>query len=88
MQPSRLIAAAALAVAAAALSGCGFKEDDPEMEDALYWAREFKAEQPEVSRAIAKECEKELTASPYFTRDGALQLFTCVRTKAEARGLA
>ncbi len=86
MPSPRLIAAAALAVAT--LSGCGFRTDDPEMEEALYWAREFKAEQPEESRAIAKECEKELTASPYFTRDGALQLFTCVRTKAEARGLA
>ena len=72
-----------------ALSGCGYGlEEDPEMEDALYWARDFKAEQPDVSRAIARECEKELTANPYFTRDGSLQLFQCIRAKAEARGYA
>ena len=72
-----------------ALSGCGYGlGDDPEMEEALYWARDFKAEQPELSRAIAKECEKELTANPYFTREGSLQLFNCIRREAEARGHA
>jgi hypothetical protein len=73
-----------------AVTACGYSMtgDDPEMEEALAWARDFKAEQPEVSRAIAKECERELTASPYFSRDGAMQLFTCVRRKAEDRGYA
>jgi hypothetical protein len=71
------------------VSSCGYGfSDDPEMEEALYWAREFKADQPEISRAIAKECEKELTSSPYFTREGALQLFQCIRGKAEAQGYA
>lgn len=79
----------ALLLIAAGVSACGFSlGEDPEMEEALYWARDFKAEQPEVSRAIAKECEKELTSSPYFTRDGALQLFQCIRREAEARGYA
>ena len=76
-------------ISAAALAGCGYGlGDDPEMEEALYWAREFKAENPEVSWAIAKGCEKELTSSPYFTRDGALQLFQCIRREAEAQGYA
>ena len=79
----------ALIIAAAALAGCGYSlGPDPEMEEALDWARWFKAEQPEISRAIAKECEKELTANPYFTREGSLQLFTCIRSKAEQRGYA
>lgn len=78
-----------LLLLAAVLSGCGYRlGEDPEMEDALYWARDFKAEHPEVSRAIAKECEKELTSSPYFTREGALQLFQCIRREAEAQGYA
>jgi hypothetical protein len=78
-----------LATATLALSACGYSlAPDPEMEEALQWARWFKAEQPDRSRAIAKACEKELTASPYFARDGALQLFTCIRREAEAQGLA
>lgn len=78
-----------LLLLAAALSGCGYGlGDDPEMEQALDWAREFKAERPEVSRAIARECEKDLTSSPYFSRDGALQLFQCIRREAEAQGYA
>ena len=71
------------------LAGCGYGlGDDPEMDQALEWSREFKAHQPEVSRAIAKECEKTLTSSPYWTRQGALELFQCIRREAEAKGYA
>ena len=73
--------------ATAALSACGFRMDDPEMDEALAWARDFKAEQPELSRAIARQCEPRLTASPY-SRDGALQLFQCIRAEAQAQGHA
>jgi hypothetical protein len=85
-----LAAAGFVAIAALlawALTLGGFRVEDPEMEEALYWAREFKAEQPELSRAIAKQCEPRLTASPY-SRDGALQLFQCIRAEAEAQGHA
>jgi hypothetical protein len=71
------------------LASCGYGlGEDPEMEAALYWARDFKAEHPELSRTIAKKCEKELTSSPYFTRSGSLQLFQCIRREAEALGYA
>ena len=71
------------------LAGCGYGlSDDPEVEQALEWAREFKADQPEISRTIAKQCEKKLTSSPYWTRQGALELFQCIRREAEAQGYA
>jgi hypothetical protein len=63
---------------------CGYAlAQDTELTDSLSWAREFKADQPEVARAIAQDC---MTAGSSFTRDGALQLFTCVRREAQARG--
>ena len=85
-----LSAAGFVAIAALlawALTLGGFRVEDPEMEEALTWAREFKAEQPELSRTIARQCEPRLTASPY-TRDGALQLFQCIRAEAQAQGHA
>lgn len=72
-----------------ALSACGYTiADDSELTEALYRAREFKAAQPEAARAIARGCIKEQASSPYFTRDAALQLLTCVRREAEAQGYA
>ena len=72
----------ALLLAAATLSACGYREEDPELDAALAWTREFKAEQPELSRELAKQCEQELTENPYFNRDAALQMFQCMRAKA------
>jgi hypothetical protein len=72
-----------------ALCACGYAiAEDPELTDALYWVREFKAEQPDAARAIALGCKDRLTASAYLSRDGALQLFTCIRREAEAQGYA
>lgn len=68
----------------AALSACGFREDDPELDEALGWVRNFNAEQPDLSRSIARECEKTLTSNPYFDRNASLQLFQCMRAKYEA----
>lgn len=66
----------------------GFDVDDPQLEEAMYWARDFTAEQPEVTRALATKCARARAPSPYFTRDGAFQLFQCVRDAAQARGFA
>ena len=70
-----------------ALTLGGYRVEDPEMDEALYWAQDFKDEQPELLRAIAQQCKPRLTASPY-SRDGALQLFQCIRAEAEAQGHA
>ena len=81
----RTLALLALAFASA---GCGFRlEEDPELEEAAYWAREFKAAHPELVREIGPQCGKEIARSAY-TRDGALALFNCIRSKAQERGLA
>ena len=72
-----------------ALTACGYTlAEDRELMDALAWTRAFKAEQPEVARALAQGCAKELTSSAYLNRDGALQLFPCIRREAEAQGYA
>ena len=72
-----------------ALTACGYTiAEDTELTAAISWAREFKAEQPEVSRTIAQGCIKAQAAAPSLTRAGALQLFQCIRREAEARGLA
>ena len=87
MQAARALIAAAAIIAASAASGCGFKlGDDPELEEALDWARAFKTENPELAREIGQQCKLELTANPYLTREGSLQLFQCIRAKAEAQG--
>ena len=64
----------------------GFDVDDPQLEQAIHWARGFAAEQPGVTGALAAECAAELASSP--TRDGAVRLFHCVRSQAETRGYA
>jgi hypothetical protein len=70
------------------LCACGYTlAEDRELTRSIAWAREFKAEHPAAARAIAQGCIKELKAS-YFSRDGAVQLFACVRSKAEAQGYA
>ena len=73
---------------AAAFTVGGFDVDDPQLEEALYWARGFAAEQPQVTPALATRCAAAGASSPFFTRDGAFQLFQCIRTEAEARGYA
>jgi len=73
---------------AAALSACGFRMDeDPELEEAMEFARWFKAEHPELREEIGQRCKKEIGQSPW-TRDGSLALFNCIRAKAQERGLA
>jgi hypothetical protein len=81
-----------VAVTSAAMTGLlvaaftigGFDVDDPQLEEALYWARDFSAERPDATPALAAECAAKLASSPVFTRDGAVQLFDCVRSEAEA----
>jgi hypothetical protein len=63
----------------------GYSPDDPEIEEAGIYARSFKHYEPEASKQVAKACKAELTQSPW-TRDGAMELFTCIRTKGEAQG--
>jgi hypothetical protein len=63
----------------------GFDVDDPQLEEALTWARGFAAERPGSAGALTAQCAAAL-ASP--TRDGAVRLFHCVRREAEARGYA
>ena len=70
----------------AAFTVGGFDVDDPQLEEALAWARGFAAERPDVTPALAAQCAAALAASP--TRDGAIRLFHCVRHQAEARGYA
>ena len=62
----------------------GFDVDDPQLEEALHWARGFAAERPDVSAALAAQCAAGLASAP--TRDGAVRLFHCIRRQAEARG--
>jgi hypothetical protein len=62
----------------------GFDVDDPQLEESLYWARGFAAQQPGVTGALVTECAASLASAP--TRDGALRLFHCVRSEAKARG--
>ena len=73
---------------AAAFTIGGFDVDDPQLEEALLWARAFTNERPAVTRALAAECAAEEASAPLFTRDGAVELFDCVRSQAEARGYA
>ena len=62
----------------------GFDVDDPQLEEALYWARGFAAERPGASGALTAQCAAKLASAP--TRDGAVRLFHCVRVEAKARG--
>jgi hypothetical protein len=76
------ISMTALLVAAFTIGG--FDVDDPQLEDSIYWARGFAAEQPGVTGVLAAQCAATLAASP--TRDGAVRMFQCVRRQAKARG--
>ena len=72
-----------------ALTACGYTiAEDKELTGAVSWARAFKAEQPAATRAIAQGCIRKQAAAAQFSRDGALELFTCIRREAEAQGLA
>jgi hypothetical protein len=62
----------------------GFDVDDPQLEEALYWARGFAAERPGATGALTAQCAATLASSP--TRDGAVRLVHCVRAEAKARG--
>ena len=66
----------------------GFDVDDPQLEEALVWARDFSAERPDVTRALAAKCAAELASSLSVSRDGAVRLFQCVRSKAQARNFS
>ena len=63
----------------------GYSLDDPELEAQGAWTRAFKQDNPELARQIGQQCKVEIGRSPW-TRDGAMALFTCIRTKAEAQG--
>ena len=64
----------------------GYSIDDTELEAQGAWTRAFRQDAPpELSRQIAQQCKQEIGRSPW-TRDGAMALFTCIRTKAEAQG--
>jgi hypothetical protein len=63
----------------------GYSLEDPELEYQGAWTRSFRQDNPELARAIGQQCKQEIGRSPW-TRDGAMALFTCIRTKAEAQG--
>jgi hypothetical protein len=67
------------------LSGCGFRSEDPELEEELAWSRDFKADHPELVHELGQACKKEIGQSPW-TRDGSLALFKCIRRKAGEKG--
>ena len=75
-----------VAIELLALSACGYTlAQDTQLTGSLVWAREFKGRQPEAARVIAQDC---ISAGADLSRDGALQLFACMRREAEARGYA
>ena len=72
-----------------ALTACGHAlANDRELMAGLAWTRAFKAEQPEASRAIARQCAKGLATKANVSRGGALRLFACIRREARAQGYA
>jgi hypothetical protein len=87
--PMRKLVIAVVGIELLALSACGYTlASDAELTDGLHWAREFKAEHPEAAEAIAWECKDELVANANFSRDGAVELFDCMRREAKAQGHA
>ena len=69
-----------------ALTAGGYSlQEDPEMEEAGIYVRSFRHYEPDASREVGKACKAALTQSGW-TRDGALELFTCIRTRGEAQG--
>ena len=63
----------------------GYSLEDPEIVAQMAWVQAFKEEAPELAREIGPQCGREIGRSPW-TRDGAMALFTCIRSKAEAQG--
>ena len=63
----------------------GYSLDDPQIEAEGAWVRAFKQDNPELARQIGLECKAAQGRSPW-TRDGAMELFGCIRGKAEAQG--
>ena len=63
----------------------GYSLDDPDMDAQGAWVRAFKQDNPELARQIGQECKAAQSRSAW-TRDGAMELFTCIRGKAEAQG--
>ena len=82
-----VIAVVAIELAALTAGGAALA-NDRELMDGLAWTRAFKAEQPIASRAIVRACTRSLANSANLSRDGALRLFACIRTTAEAQGLS
>ena len=63
----------------------GYSLEDPELDAQGAWTRAFRQDNPDLAREIGRQCKDEIGRSPW-TRDGAMALFTCIRTKAEAQG--
>ena len=85
----RKLVIAVVAIELLALTACGYRlAGDRELMDGLAWTRAFKAEQPVAARGIVQRCTKSLATSASLNRDGALQLFGCIRREAEAQGYA
>ena len=80
---ARLTVAASI-IATAALTGCGFKSDDPEFQEAARWHSAFRNSNPELAQQLAEECAAEI--NPGWNRDDTLKLVSCIRNKAEALG--
>ena len=85
----RKLVIAVVAIELLALTACGYRlAGDRALMDGLAWTRAFKAEQPVAARAIAGACTRALATGANLNRDGALRLFGCIRSEAEARGLS
>lgn len=85
----RKLVIAVVAIELLALTACGYRlAGDRELMDGLAWTRAFKAEQPVAARAIAKACAGAMVTSANLNRNGALRLFGCIRSEAEAQGYA
>ena len=85
----RKLVIAVVAIELLALTACGYRlAGDRELMDGLAWTRAFKAEQPVAARAITQHCAEAMVTSASLSRDGALQLFGCIRREAEAQGLS
>jgi hypothetical protein len=63
----------------------GYSINDPEIEEERSWVQGFKYDQPEAARKAGLQCKHEIKRSPW-TRDGAMELFRCIRAKGEASG--
>ena len=85
----RKIVLAVVAFELLALTACGHAlASDRQLMAGLAWTREFKAEQPDAARVIARECTRRLASSANLSRDGAMRLFGCIRHEAKMQGYA